>query len=61
MSTAKSIICFFLAQSTKAYPPGAYTWKIAFKYKVKESKTGKFTSNCKTSPIDFETQFSLRT
>ena len=41
-------------------PPGACTRKIALKYKVKESKNGKFTSNYKASPIDFETQISLR-
>ena len=41
-------------------PPGACTWKIALKYKVKQSKNGKFTSNCEASPIDFETQISLR-
>ena len=36
--------------------PGASTWKIALKYKVKQSKNGKFNSNYKASPIDFETQ-----
>ena len=44
-------------------PPPALescTWKIALKYKVKQSKNGKFTSNYKASPIDFETQISLR-
>ena len=41
-------------------PLGASTWKIALKYKVKQSKTGKFTSNYKASLIDFETQISLR-
>ena len=41
-------------------PPGACTWKIALKYQVKQSKNGKFTSNYKASPIDFETQISLR-
>ena len=34
--------------------------EIALKYKVKQSKNGKFTSNYKASPIDFETQISLR-
>ena len=42
-------------------PPGACTWKIALKYKVKQSKNDKFTSNYKASPIDFETQISVRT
>ena len=28
-------------------PPGVCTWKIAPKYKVKQSKNGKFTSNYK--------------
>ena len=33
--------------------------EIALKYKVKQSKNSKFTSNCKASSIDFETQISL--
>ena len=33
--------------------------KIALKYKVKQRKKGKFPSNYKASPIDFETQISL--
>ena len=37
-------------------PLGACTWKIALKYEVKQRKKGKFTSNYKASPIDFETQ-----
>ena len=45
---------------TKISPPWACTWKIALKYKVKQSNNGKFTSNYKASPIDFETQISLR-
>ena len=44
----------------KPPPPGACTWKCALKYKVKQSKKGKFPSNYKASPIDFETQISLR-
>ena len=40
-------------------PLGACTWKIALKYKVKQNKNGKFSSNYKASPIDFETQISL--
>ena len=44
---------------SKSKPPGACTWKISLKYKVKQSKNGKFTSNYKASPIDFETQISL--
>ena len=40
-------------------PPGACTWKIAFKYKVKQSKNDKFTSSYKVSPIDFEMQIPL--
>ena len=32
---------------------------IALKYKVKQSKKSKFTSNYKASPIDFKTQISL--
>ena len=43
-------------------PPGggACTRKIALKYKVKQSKNGKFTSKYIASPIGFETQSSLR-
>ena len=32
---------------------------VALKYKVKQSKKGKFPSNYKASPINFETQISL--
>ena len=45
---------------SKYKPPGACPWKIALKYKVKQSQNGTFTSNYKASPIDFETQISLR-
>ena len=41
-------------------PPGACTWKITVNYKVKQSKNGKFTSNYNASPINLETQISLR-
>ena len=41
-------------------PPGACTWKIPLKYKVKQTKNGKFASNYKASSIEFETQISLR-
>ena len=49
-----------LNRHSKYKPPGACTWKMALKYKVKQSKNGKFTSKYKASPIDFETQISLR-
>ena len=50
-----------LNRPSKYKPPGgACTWKIALKYKVNQSKNDKFTSNYKASPIDFETQISLR-
>ena len=39
---------------------GGLYLEIAIKYKVKQSKNGKFPSNYKASPIDFETQISLR-
>ena len=45
--------------SKKKSPPRACTWKIALKCKVKQRKNGKFPSNYKASPIDFETQISL--
>ena len=43
-------------------PPGLVPGKIliVLKYKVKQSKNGKFTSNYKASPIDLEIQISLR-
>ena len=41
-------------------PPGTCTRKISLKYKVKQSQNGKFTSNYKASPVDFETQIYLR-
>ena len=44
----------------KPPPPGGLYLEIVLKYKVKQSKDGKFTSNHKASPIDFETQTSLR-
>ena len=40
-------------------PPGACTWEIALKYKVKQSKNGKFPSNYKANSIDLEMQISL--
>ena len=48
-----------LNQPSKYKLLGARTWKIALKYKEKKSKNGKFTSNYKASPIDFETQISF--
>ena len=41
-------------------PRGACTWKIALKYKVKQSRNGKFTSNYKASLVDFQTQIPPR-
>ena len=51
-----------LNRPSKYNPPEACTWKIVLKYvyKVKQNKNGKFTSNYKASPIDFEMQISLR-
>ena len=43
----------------KALQGGLYL-EIALKYKVKLSKNGKFPSNYKGRPIDFETQISFR-
>ena len=48
-----------LNRPSKYKPPGAWTWKIALKYKVKQSNYGNVTSNYRASPIDFETQISL--
>ena len=39
---------------------GGLYLEIALKYKVKQSKNSQFPSNYKASPIDFETQISLR-
>ena len=44
----------------KPRPRGDLCLEITLKYKVKQSKNGKFPSNYKASPIDFETQISLR-
>ena len=41
-------------------PAGGLYLEIALKYKVKQSKHGKFPSNYKASPIDFETQIFLK-
>ena len=40
-------------------PVGLYL-EIALKYKAKQRKNDKFHSNYEASPIDFETQISLR-
>ena len=45
---------------SKYKPPGGLYLEIALKCKGKQSKNGKFTSNYTASPIDFETQISLR-
>ena len=49
-----------LNRPSKYKPPRGLYLEIALKYKVKQSKSGKFPSNYKASPIDFETQISLR-
>ena len=49
-----------LNRLSKYKPPGGLYLEIALKYKVKQSKNGKFPSNYKASPIDFQTQISLR-
>ena len=49
-----------LNRPSKYKPPGGLYLEIALKYKVKQSKNGKFPSNYKASPIDFKTQISLR-
>ena len=43
----------------KPPPPVGLYLEIALKYKVKQSKNGKFPSNYKASKIDFETQIFL--
>ena len=50
-----------LNRPSKYKPPGGLHLENCPKYKVKQSKNGKFTSsNYKASPIDFETQIFLR-
>ena len=41
-------------------PRGGLYLEIPLKYKVRQSKNGKFPSNYKASLIDFETQISPR-
>ena len=48
-----------LNRSSKYKPLGGLYLEIALKYKVKQSKNGKFPSNFKAIPIDFKTQISL--
>ena len=50
----------FFCPSKYKFPRGACTWKMALKYKVKQSKNGKFTPSYKASSIAFEMQISLR-
>ena len=49
-----------LNRPSKYKPFGGLYLEIALKYKVKQGKNGKFPSIYKASPIDFETQISLR-
>ena len=48
-----------LNRASKYKPPRDLYLEIALKYRVKQSKNGKFSSNYKASPIHFETQISL--
>ena len=48
-----------LNRPSKYKPSRGLYLEIALKYKVKQSKTDKFPSNYKASPIDFETQISF--
>ena len=55
-----NFVFFCFVKSLQIYaPPRAFSWKIVLKYKVRQSKNGKFTSKYKASLIDFETQISL--
>ena len=49
-----------LNRPSKYKPHGGLYLEIDCKYKLKQCKNGKFPSNYKASPIDFETQISLR-
>ena len=48
-----------LNRPSKYKPPGDLYLENYSKYKVKQCKNGKFTSNYKASPIDLEMQISL--
>ena len=47
-------------RSSKYKSPGGLYFENFPQIQVKQSKNGKFTSKYKASPIDFETQVSLR-
>ena len=49
-----------LNRHSKYKPTGGLYLEIALKYKVKQSKDGKFPTNYKASPIDFEKQISFQ-
>ena len=46
-----------LNRPSKYKPPGACTWKIALKYKVKQRKKGKFLSNYKATQSILKPKF----
>ena len=49
-----------LNRPSKYKPLGELHLEIALKHEVKQSKNGKFPSKYKASPVNFETQISLR-
>ena len=49
-----------LNRPSKYKSPGGLYLENALKYEVKQSKNGRFIPSYKASPIDFETQISLR-
>ena len=46
-----------LNRPSKYKPPGACTWKIALKYKVKQSKNGKFNSTIRLAQLILKRKF----
>ena len=50
-----------LNRPSKYKPPGGSYLENCPQIQSKTKQNGKFTSNYKASPIDYETQFSLRT
>ena len=58
--TVIALLYYVFEDNFQVHPPRACTWKIALRYKVKQRNNGKFPSNYKASPIDFETQISLQ-
>ena len=53
-------VIYYYRKIPKIGPSMYKPLQFTLKYKAKQSKNGKFLSNYKASPINFETQISLR-